>query len=95
MQAYQKKYADARCHDVEYSVGDKVLLLTKNLHLHGTRKSRDRFVGLFVITEHIGKMAYCLDLLQRAALRGVHDVFHVLLLRGWLTNGVHPDVPSI
>ena len=26
---------------------------------------------------------------------GVHNVFHVLLLRGWLSNGVHADVPSI
>ena len=40
-------------------------------------------------------MAYCLDLSCSAALRGVHDVVHVSLLRGWLTNGVHADVPSI
>ena len=40
-------------------------------------------------------MAYCLDLSQHAALRGVHDVFHVSLLHGWLTNGVHADVLSI
>ena len=40
-------------------------------------------------------MAYHLDLLRSAALRGVHDVFHVSLLCGWLTNGVHADVPSI
>ena len=26
---------------------------------------------------------------------GVHNVFHVLLLRGWLTNSVHANVPSI
>ena len=40
-------------------------------------------------------MAYHLDLLQRAALRGVHDVFHVSLLRGWLTNSIHANVPPI
>ena len=40
-------------------------------------------------------MAYCLDLSRSAALSGVHNVFHVLLLRAWLTNGVHADVPSI
>ena len=39
--------------------------------------------------------AYRLDLSCSAALSGVHDVFHVLLLRGWLSNGVHADVPSI
>ena len=70
-------------------------MLTKNLRLHGTRKFRDRFVGPFVITECIGNTAYHLDLLRSAALSGVHDVFHVLLLCGWLSNGVHADVPSI
>ena len=40
-------------------------------------------------------MAYRLDLSQRVALRGVHNVFHVSLLSGWLTNGVHADAPSI
>ena len=28
-------------------------------------------------------------------MRGVHDVFHVSLLHGWLTNGIHADVPPI
>ena len=40
-------------------------------------------------------MAYHLDLSRSAALRGVHDVFHVLLLCGWLTNGIHANVPPI
>ena len=68
---------------------------TKNLRLHGTRKFRDRFVGPFLVTERIGNTAYRLDLSRSAALSGVHDVFHVSLLRGWLSNGVHADVPSI
>ena len=80
---------------VEYAVRDKVLLSTKNLQLHGTRKFCDRFVGLFIVTECIGNTAYRLDLSCSAALSGVHNVFHVLLLCGWLTNGVHADVPSI
>ena len=65
------------------------------MRLHGTRKFRDPFVGPFVVTKHIGNMAYCLDLLQRGALRGVHDVFHVSLLHGWLSNGVHANMPPI
>ena len=36
-----------------------------------------------------------MDLSRSAALSGVHDVFHVLLLCGWLSNGVYADVPSI
>ena len=63
MSAYQKKYADARCQYVEYAAGDKVLPSTKSLQLHGTRKFRDHFVRPFVVTEHIGNTAYCLDLL--------------------------------
>ena len=63
--------------------------------MHGTRKFRDHFAGLFVVTESIGKTAHCLVLSQHAALRGAHDVFHVSLLCSWLTNGVHADVPSI
>ena len=69
--------------------------MTKNLRLHGTRKFHDRFVGPFIVGERIGNMAYRLDLLRSAALRGVHDVFHVSLLCGWLSNGVYADVPSI
>ena len=48
-----------------------------------------------MFVERIGNTAYHLDLLRSAALRGVHDVFHVSLLCGWLSNGVHADVPSI
>ena len=36
-----------------------------------------------------------MDLLRSAALSGVHNVFHISLLCGWLTNSVHADVPSI
>ena len=76
-------------------MGDKVLLPTENLRLHETRKFWDRFVGLFTITERIGNIALCLDLLQLATLRGIHDVFNVSLLRGWLSNGVHTSMPQI
>ena len=46
-QASQKRYADARCRDVNYNVLDLVLLATKNLHLQGPRKLQDRFIGPF------------------------------------------------
>ena len=45
--------------------------------------------------ERMGNAAYRLDLSQRAALRGVHDVFHISLLCGWLSNDLHTDVPPI
>ena len=64
-----------------FAVGDKVLLSTRNLNLTGLRKFKDKFVGPFVVQQRIGEVAYKLDLLSRAALRSVHPVFHVSLLR--------------
>ena len=52
-------------------------------------------MGPFVVVERIGNTAYRLDLSRSAALSGVHNVFHVPLLCGWLTNGIHADVPPI
>ena len=46
-----------------------------NLKLHGSHKFRDRFVGPFVITKHIGATAYRLDLSSCAALHGVTMCF--------------------
>ena len=38
---------------------------------------------------------YRLDLSWSAAPPGVHNVFHVSLLRDWHNNGVHAEVPPI
>ena len=46
-QASQKRYADAQRRDVNYNVGNLVLLTTKNLRLQGPHKLQDRFVGPF------------------------------------------------
>ena len=66
---------------MSFAVGDKVLLSTRNLSLTGSRKFKDKFVGPFVVQKRIGEVAYRLDLSSRAALRNVHPVFHVSLLR--------------
>ena len=98
VQALQKCYADARCRDVNYNVGDLVLLATKNLRLQGPRKLQDRFVGPFRVLQKIGKMAYKLDLSRGRhlqALRNIYDVFHVSLLRPHQDNGLGTDIPPI
>ena len=41
------------------------------------------------MTQHIGETAYSLDYFFGAVLRGVHSVFHVLLVHDWQDNGVH------
>ena len=53
-QVSQKRYADARRRDVNFNVGDLVLLATKNLRLQGPRKLQDRFVGPFKMLQKIG-----------------------------------------
>ena len=46
----------------------------------GTKgKLSPRFIGLFVIKERVGKLAYRLELPE--SMRGVHGVFHVSMLR--------------
>ena len=97
-QATQKKYADAHRGDVQYQEGQQVLLNTRNLRLKGPRKLQDRFVGPFSVKRRVGNTAYQLDLTSggnRRALRGVHDVFHVSLLRPYHSNGLHAEVPGI
>ena len=98
-QALPKRYTDARRRDVNYYNVDNLLLLaTKNLHLQGPRKLQDRFVGPFRVLQRIGETAYKLDLSggrHRQALRNIHDVFHVSLLRPHQDNGLGTDVPPI
>ena len=66
---------------MSFDVGDKVLLSTHNMNITGSCKFKDKFVGPFVLQQRIGEVAYRLDLSSRAALRNVHPVFHVSLLR--------------
>ena len=47
------------------------------------------------MTQCIGETAYRLDLFSPAALCGVQNVFHVLLLCDWQDNGVHADLLPI
>ena len=91
MQADLKQHADkCRCH-IDYAVGDYVLLRTRNLRLQGPRKLHDRYVGPFTIIGRIGQTAYRLDLTGGShgqALQGIHDVFHVRLLKPYQDNGM-------
>ena len=75
-----------------------MLLSTRNLRLQGPRKLHDRFVGPFQVKERIGPTAYRLDLLggkHRQALTGIHDVFHVSLLKPFKDNGMIAEVPPV
>ena len=82
---YQTIFANYHRWEEEFAVGDQVLLDAYSLSIPGICKFRQQFVGLFVVTAHIGKVAYYLDL--KGWFAHVHPVFHVNLLRRFVASG--------
>ena len=77
----QKEYADRRRRDVEFQVGDEVLLSTRTLPVKvavgGSRKLGPLYCGPFRILEKYTS-AYRLELPQHMQ---IHPVFHVSQLK--------------
>jgi len=75
-----KRHFDAKRRVVEFDVGDRVLLSTKNLKFKGISCSKlgPRFIGPYTIEEKVGNVSYKLALPDEM---NVHPVFHVELLR--------------
>ena len=69
----------------------------KNIKLQAPRKLQDCYVGPLTILERIGKMAYQLNLAasECQALRGLHNAFHVGLLRRYQSNGLEYEAPPL
>ena len=90
-QSRQKSYADVRRRKLEFQVGDHVFLRispTKGVMRFGFRgKLSPRFVGPFEVLERMGKVAYRLAL--PPSLSGVHNVFHVSMLRKYIPDSSH------
>ena len=82
-QSRQKSYADKGRRNVEFKEGEKVYLRvspTKGVYRFGIRgKLSPRFIGPFEILEKVGKVSYRLAL--PPVLSGVHNVFHVSMLK--------------
>ena len=75
----QQNYYNKKHKDVQFVVGDTVLLSTQNLRLKGIpHKLQRKFCGPYKILEKIGAQAYRLKLPD--AWR-IHLVFHVSLLK--------------
>jgi hypothetical protein len=87
-----------RRRDLEFAVGDQVLLKvspTKGIVRFGaTGKLSLRYIGPFVIIARVGSLAYRLQLTE--SMKGVHNVFHVSMLRKYLPDLEHKiDLESI
>jgi hypothetical protein len=90
-QSHQKSYADVRRRDMEFALGDQVLLRvspTRGVIRFGvSRKLSPRYIGPFSILSRIGSLAYRLQLPESMA--GVHPIFHVSMLRKFLRDPDH------
>ena len=82
-QSRQKSYADSKRKETVYEVGDRAYLRVSPLrgtkHFGVKGKLAPRFVGPYRVLEHMGEVAYKLELPE--GLSGVHDVFHVSQLK--------------
>ena len=85
-QSKYKSYADKRCKDLEFLVGDgvfiKVSLMKGVVRFGRSKKLALRYIGPFQIIERIGKLAYRVEL--SSSMAGVHNVFHVSHLRKYV-----------
>ena len=90
-QSRQKSYADHRRRPLEFQIGDHVFLRVtprKGVFRFGKRgKLAPRYVGPFEILQKIGEVAYKLALPPQ--LSGIHDVFHVSMLRKYEPDTTH------
>lgn len=90
-QSRHKSYADKRRKMLEFEIGDHMFLKispTKGINrFEKWNKLKPRFIGPFEILVRIGKVAYRLALPPR--LSGVHNVFHVSMLRKYTCHPSH------
>ena len=88
-QSRQKSYAYRKVHDLEFMVGESVLLKVspmKGVMRFGRKgKLSPRYIGPFEIVERIGEVAYQLAL--PPGLSGVHPVFHISILKNYHQGG--------
>ena len=90
-QSRQKSYADIRRRPLEFEVGDNVFLKVmpkRGVVRFGKRgKLSPRFIRPFEILERVGTVAYQLALTP--SMSGVHEIFHVSMLRKYTPNLAH------
>ncbi|KAI5344802.1 hypothetical protein L3X38_012679 [Prunus dulcis] len=87
----QKSYANNRRKYIQFEVGDWVFLKLspwKGVVRFGKRgKLSPRYIGPYEIIEHVGPVDYRLAL--PADLAQLHDVFHIFMLRKYISDPSH------
>jgi hypothetical protein len=87
----QKSYENTRRRDLEFTEGDKVFLKVapmKGVARFGKKgKQSPCYIGPFEILEKVGPIPYQLALTP--SLDGVHNVFHVSMLRKYISDPSH------
>ena len=90
-QSWQKSYADVRRRPLEFKADDHVFLKVmpkRGVIRFGKRgKLSPRYIGSFKVLERVGAVAYQLAL--PPSLLGIHEVFHVSMLRKYTPNPTH------
>ena len=90
-QSRQKSYADRLRRPLEFKVGDHVFLKVmpkRDVVKFGKReKLQPRYIGPFEILERVGTIAYRMVL--PPSLSGVHEVFHISMLRKYTPDLAH------
>ena len=92
----QKSYDDLHRRDVEFEIGDMVLLRVspmRGVRRFGKKgKLSPRYIGPYQITELVGRVSYRLALPLEVGC--VHDVFHISQLRKFVSDPdkiIQPD----
>ena len=87
----QKSYADMKRKNIRYEIGEKVFLKVlpwKKVMRFGKKgKLSPRFIGPYEVIEKVGPVAYRLALPPE--LEKIHNVFHVSMLRRYLSDPSH------
>ena len=87
----QKIYADTRRRDLQFQEGDNVFLkippVRGTLRFSQKGKLVKRYIGPYEILTKIGDVVYILALLLE--LSGIHNVFHVSMLKKYVPNPTH------